>query len=543
MTKRNTAGALILIVVQLTSSMVGYAEISTCATSPELKSELKSIQASYKYALQQDTPAERAQSFYTLMPVIKNLTERCPISQQVWATQALIAIELQQPHMGWKSGYFLERLNTNEIQSDIKNNILARLNANGWLEASPYIAAQFAKEGTNRESIPADQISNLSWAIKINPKTSYYESRAKIYQNLGNYDLAFSDFLAADRLERTDKSILNLANFLSLGSVADYSRAITYYDLLPNSTSALEGKYNIYYYILKDYNKAIDTANSLISQSPNTSSPYHKRAEANYAIGNLDNAYNDLILASKANPKYKSILYCKVLTEKGDAQYKHGNYLEALSYWDKARQQDSSFDDSKIQNLLGNLNMQAKNGDKALAYNLYKSYLKGTDGFPLDKQKAKDNLLLASNLGNLQAERALADNYREGINGFSKNTDVARQWYNRGFSQSNNPYFLAMLGKMDLYGEGLERPKTHQGLNTLNKAKSMGSQLATNELSEYRRRIRIKHANTRYTIKHNIKYSFEVAAVFTCAVTVGLSFFLLPLPCNVVYFPDYGKTP
>jgi tetratricopeptide (TPR) repeat protein len=80
-----------------------------------------------------------------------------------------------------------------------------------------------------------------------------------------------------------------------------YDKALSYF---PNNTNAIEGKASIYYYIKKNYIKAIKEFDKLITIEPNNHEYYNKKSMCKIQLKDFNGALNDINKSIEINPNY-----------------------------------------------------------------------------------------------------------------------------------------------------------------------------------------------------------------------------------------------
>lgn len=124
---------------------------------------------------------------------------------------------------------------------------------------------------------------------------------------------AHSDFTAAIELNRNEVSYY-LARASAYTTERNYEKAVADLQvglsISPSNTEVLDQLTITYYYNIKDYSKALEYANKLVSAEPRQANSYHARSRIYRSLKEYDNAIADITEAVKIAPK--SILYLEM---------------------------------------------------------------------------------------------------------------------------------------------------------------------------------------------------------------------------------------
>jgi len=155
-----------------------------------------------------------------------------------------------------------------------------------------------------KASNPDGALSDLSEAIRLDPKSPALRSRATLYLSLGRFEPALLDFNQvianddSDSIAFLDRGVTNdkIGNIES--AISDYGRSIA---LAPSAIAYVDrgGAYSR----LQQPEKALADFDAALKIDPNNLDALLGRADANYAQKKLDDSLNDYTLVINADPK------------------------------------------------------------------------------------------------------------------------------------------------------------------------------------------------------------------------------------------------
>jgi tetratricopeptide (TPR) repeat protein len=183
-----------------------------------------------------------------------------------------------------------------------------------------------------KASDPDAALSELSEAIRLDPKSPALRSRATLYLSLGRLELALLDFNqviandGSDSIAFLDRGVANdkLGNIES--AVRDYGRSI---ELSPSTIAHID-RGNAYLRLQQAQKALADFDAALKIESDNVAALLG-RANANYARKNLDASLDDYTRVISADPKNST------------AYFKRGNIrLDSLAFAEACRDYSDS---------------------------------------------------------------------------------------------------------------------------------------------------------------------------------------------------------
>ncbi len=206
-------------------------------------------------------------------------------------------------------------------------------------------------------------LSDYNQAIALDPKyAAAYNNRGIIYDDLGNYEQALSDYNQAIALDPKDALAYNNRGIIykDLGNyeqaLSDYNQAIA---LDPKYALAYNGR-GIIYKDLGNYEMALSDYNQAIDLDPKDAGAYNNRGTVYDDLGNYEQALSDYNQAIALDPK-DAMAY----NNRGIIYKDLGNYEQALSDYNQAIALDPK--DALAYNGRGNVYKYLGNYDRALS--------------------------------------------------------------------------------------------------------------------------------------------------------------------------------
>jgi tetratricopeptide (TPR) repeat protein len=161
------------------------------------------------------------------------------------------------------------------------------------------------KKGENNNAL-----SLLNRAIKLDPNQTFlFNSRGNVYRNLGNYNLALSDFQLALKMVSSQEYDFLYEIYCGLGCtynrMGNWKEAISYFtraiEIKPNDMLAFINR-GIAYQSIKDFENAISDYSEVINLSPKWHGAYLNRAYLYSILSKYSEAINDYEEAIKLVP-------------------------------------------------------------------------------------------------------------------------------------------------------------------------------------------------------------------------------------------------
>jgi len=205
-------------------------------------------------------------------------------------------------------------------------------------------------------------IKDLSKAIRLNPTSTAYLQRGRVYNGKGDYDKAIEDFNQFIRLDPNNAGIYSNRG-LAYTNKGDYDKAIEDFNKaisLDINDAYIYGNRGIAYDKKGNIDRAIEDYNQAIKLDPNDALAYNNRGNAYGKIGDYDNAIADYNHAIKLDPNYAG-----TYKNRGIIYFIKSDFNKAIADYSHAIRLDPN--DAGTYYLRGNIYKNKEDYDRAIA--------------------------------------------------------------------------------------------------------------------------------------------------------------------------------